>query len=67
MNLRATPTRWWGTHKSNFTDWKEYRRMIKLRFGYANTRIIDKYTRKDDPREYLARWMKEWEEEPQPE
>lgn len=41
--------------------------MMKLWFGYANTRITQKYTRKDDPCEHLARWMKAWGEEPQPE
>lgn len=22
--LWAIPARWWGTHKDNFADWKEY-------------------------------------------
>lgn len=26
--LRATPTRWWGTHKGIFDDWHECRRMM---------------------------------------
>lgn len=65
--LRATPTRWWGMHKEKFSDWKEYQRMMKLRFKYSNTRIIEKYTRKGDPHEHLARWEKAWGEESQPE
>jgi len=28
LTLRDTPTRWWGTHKDNFVDWKEYHRMM---------------------------------------
>lgn len=63
--LRATPTRWWGTHKNNFTNWKEYQRMMKLRLGYANTHITEKYIGKDDSCENLARWTKAWGEEPQ--
>ena len=65
--LRAKPARWWGTHKNNFVDWKEYRRMMKLWFGYANTRIIEKYIGNYDSRKHLARWKKAWGEEPQPE
>jgi len=59
--------RWWGTHKDNFVNWKEYRRMTKLMFGYANTFLVEKYTGKDDLRKHLARWTKPWGEEPQPE
>lgn len=64
--LGDTPTRWWGTHKNNFADWKEYWEMMKLQFGYANTHIIEKYRGKDDIQENLARWKKVWGEEPQP-
>lgn len=42
-------------------------RMMKLRFGYANTYMTEKYTRKDDLREHLAQWTKDLGEEPQPE
>lgn len=38
--------------------------MMKLRFGYANTRIMKKHTRKDDLREHLACSKKAWGEEP---
>lgn len=41
--------------------------MMKLRFGYANTRMNEKYSGKDGPREHLARWTKAWGEEPQQE
>jgi len=39
--------------------------MMKLQFGYANTRITEKYTEKDNPCEHLAHWMRAWGEEPQ--
>lgn len=38
---------------------------MKLRFRYENTRMIEKYTGKDDPREHLVRWTKAWGESPQ--
>ena len=65
--LRATPPIWWGTHKNNFADWKEYQRMMKLQFGYAKIHMTEKYIGKDDLHDYLSCWMKEWGEEPQPE
>lgn len=40
--------------------------MMKLQFVYANTHIAEKYTRKYDLREHLARWKKAWGEEPRP-
>lgn len=52
--LCATLAWWWGTHKDKFTYWKEYKRMMKLRFGYANTYMIEKYIGKDDLHEHLA-------------
>jgi len=64
--LRAMPTRWWGKQKDYFSDWKEYRRMMQLIFGYINTRLTKKYTGKDDPREHLSHWTKAWGEVPQP-
>ena len=30
--LRATPTRWWGTHQRSFEDWRDCRRMIHIWF-----------------------------------
>jgi len=30
--LRATPVRWWGTHKGSFDDWHGSRRMMRTRF-----------------------------------
>lgn len=33
LALRATPARWWGTHKANFDGCHEYRRMMRVQFG----------------------------------
>lgn len=55
LALRPTPAHWWGAHKDNFASWKEYRRTMRLRFGYANTRMTKKYSGKDDPHENLVR------------
>lgn len=54
LALRAMPTRWWGTRKDNIANWKEYRRLMRLRYGSATMWHSEKYTDKDDPREQLA-------------
>jgi len=54
LALHATHVCWWGTHKDSFVDWKEYKRMMKLRFRYDNTCMDEKYIGKDDPCEHLA-------------
>jgi len=67
LALGATPSRWWGTHKEIFAGWKEYRRMMRLRFEYDNTQVTENYSGKDDRCNHLARWTKAWGTEPQPE
>lgn len=54
-------------HKKRFTGWRENKRMMKLRFDYANTRMIEKYSRKDDLHDHLTQWTKAWGTVPQPE
>ena len=39
--------------------------MMKLRFGYPNTCLTEKYSGKDNPHEHLTRWTKSWGQEPQ--
>ena len=51
--LCATPTRWWVTHKDNFDGWQDYKRMMRLWFRHPNTRLTEKYSGKDDPRDHL--------------
>jgi hypothetical protein len=31
--LKSTPTRWWGTHKKNITDWVQCRTLMTARFS----------------------------------
>lgn len=59
--LRATPTRWWGTHKGSFDDWCECRRIMRTRFGKPKVQMIDKYDKKDNTHTHTwpngLRWM----------
>ena len=41
--------------------------MMKLRFGYVNTHMTEKYSGKDDLRVHFAWWTKAWGKEPQQE
>lgn len=61
------PSRWWGTPKNNFANWKEYQWIVKLQFGHTNTCITEKYTGKENLRKHLAQWMNAWGEEQQEE
>ena len=31
--LKATPARWWGTHKQSIIDWTQCRRLMEIIFG----------------------------------
>jgi hypothetical protein len=31
--LKETPARWWGTHKSNITDWEQCRTLMTAQFS----------------------------------
>ena len=48
LALHATSARWWGTHKDRFDGWQDYRRMMRLQFGCANTRMTEKYNGRDN-------------------
>lgn len=42
--LKATPTRWWVTHKIFIQDWSQCRRLMHIRLGETSEYIADKYT-----------------------
>jgi len=58
LALHAMLAWWWGMHKDSFDGWRDYRRMMRLRFGQPNTRLTEKYDGRDDPRNHLAKWNK---------
>ena len=64
--LRATPARWWGTFKDYFNDWCVYKKMIRVRFGHPQVRLIEKYDGRNDPRDHLTKWTKVYGAEPHP-
>jgi hypothetical protein len=32
LALKATPARWWGTHKETITNWYQCKRLLRIRF-----------------------------------
>jgi hypothetical protein len=32
--LKATPSRWWGTHKKNIVEWVQCRTLLTVHFSY---------------------------------
>ena len=63
--LRATPSRWWGTLKGSFDDWRECRRMMRTQFGKPKMWLTDNYDGHNDPRAHLAKWTQADGEKPQ--
>jgi hypothetical protein len=33
ITLKATPARWWGTHKETIIDWYQCKRLLRIRFS----------------------------------
>ena len=54
-------------HKDSFGDWRDYKRMMRIRFGQPKVRMTNKYDGRDDPHNHLAKWAKAYGAEPQPE
>jgi hypothetical protein len=52
--LKATPARWWVTHKENIEDWKQCRRLIQVRFNTDEGDMMQKYTKEGNPTYHVA-------------
>ena len=42
--LKATPARWWGTHKQSISEWTQGRILLEIRFREEISYIGHKYT-----------------------
>ena len=51
--LKATPTRWWETHKRTITGWAQCRRLMTVHFGNAEAYQARRYDRRNDPKGHL--------------
>jgi hypothetical protein len=44
ISLKATPTRWWGTHKENINNWYQCKMLLHIRFNVKQEhRYKEKY------------------------
>jgi hypothetical protein len=51
--LKATPTRWWGTHKSNITDWVQCRTLMTTGFSAQVEGCEVCYTGRSYPKDHV--------------
>ena len=58
--LKATPARWWDTHKQSISDWPQFRRLLEIRFGDEISYADKKYTVFLDPRKHIEHCRTTW-------
>jgi hypothetical protein len=63
--LKATPTRWWGAHKSNITDWVQCRTLMTTRFSAQVEGCEVRYTGRSCPKDHVRSCEEAWRNIPQ--
>jgi hypothetical protein len=63
--LKSTPTRWWGTHKSNITDWTQYRTLMTTRFSSQVGSCEVRYIGRRCPKDHVQSCEEAWSDIPQ--
>jgi hypothetical protein len=59
--LKATPARWWGTHKETIKDWYQCEWLLCIRFGTEQKRNQNhKYDGQGAPAEHLEKYIAMW-------
>ena len=61
LALCATPPRQCGMHKNSFDGWREYRKMMRLRFGHPKIWLTEKYDGRNYLHDHLAKWTNVWD------
>jgi hypothetical protein len=51
--LKATLARWWGTHKSNITDWTQCRTLMTTQFSAQVGSCEVRYTGQSFPKDHV--------------
>jgi hypothetical protein len=65
--LKATPARWWATHKERIEDWQQCRRFMQVRFGTEVKYIAQKYIEVGDPTNHVEQCINIWRSIPKKE
>jgi hypothetical protein len=56
ISLKATPVRWWGTHKENIQNWYQCKILLCIRFSAGReNKYMEKYDGMGQPREHIDR------------
>ena len=60
--LKATPARWWGTHKQSISKWRQCRRLMEIIFGEEISFPNQKYIGLTYPRKHIEHCRRIWQE-----
>jgi hypothetical protein len=52
-SLKATPTRWWGTHKKNIVEWVQCHTLLTILFLDQAEGCEVRYTSKSCPKDHM--------------
>jgi hypothetical protein len=63
--MKATPVIWWGTHKSNITDWIQCRTLMTTRFSTQVEGCEVFYTGRSFPMDHVRSCEEAWSDIPQ--
>jgi hypothetical protein len=63
--MKATSTRWWGTHKSNIIDWTQCRTMMTTWFSAQEGSGEARYTSQSCPKDHVQSCKEAWSDIPQ--
>jgi hypothetical protein len=61
ISLKATPARWWGTHKEKINNWFQCKRLLRIRFDAEQEhRYEEKYEGFGQPQEHVDKCIVQW-------
>jgi hypothetical protein len=63
--LKETPTRWWGTHKNNITDWVQCLTLMTTQFSTQVEGFEVRYTGRSCPKDHVQICEEAWKNTPQ--
>ena len=65
--LKATPARWWGTHKQSIYEWSQCRKLMEIIFGEDISYPYKKYIGLRDLGKHIEHYRRIWKEYPRQE
>jgi hypothetical protein len=62
--LKATPARWWGTHKRNITEWIQCHTLMTAWFSAQEESCEVRYTGRSCPKDHVRSCEEAWSDIP---